>query len=199
MDIVLQILILVTAIILHECAHGWMAYKLGDPTAKDAGRLTLNPIKHIDPVGSILLPGILFLLNMPLFGWAKPVPINFLRLKNPKRDMMLVGMAGPLTNIFIALIASQILKINLPAWGRDLGEMAILINVLLATFNMIPILPLDGSRLVAGLLPNSLMISYLRLEPYGIMIVMLLLALGSLNNIIIPIVYYVSQLLGVRA
>ena len=186
------------AVILHECAHGWMAYALGDSTAKEAGRLTLNPIKHVDPVGSVLLPGILFLLHMPLFGWAKPVPINFLRLKNPKRDMMLVGIAGPLTNIFIALTVSQILKIDLPAWGRDLGEMAVLINVLLATYNMIPIPPLDGSRLVAGLLPDSLMASYLRLEPYGIMIVMLLLALGSLNSFIIPVVSYVSQLLGVR-
>ncbi len=177
---VLQILefifVLGSAVILHECAHGWVALKCGDPTAKLLGRLTLNPLKHIDPVGTILLPILtLWIFHFP-FGAAKPVPVNFANLRNPKRDMIFVAIAGPAINIILALIASVLLPL-----GPQIFGLAVVINLGLATFNMIPIPPLDGSRVVAGLLPTSLARKYLYLEPFGFIIVIVLLQSGALN------------------
>ncbi|MGQ9477815.1 MAG: site-2 protease family protein [Candidatus Bipolaricaulia bacterium] len=173
------------AIILHELAHGWVAYKLGDPTAKLAGRLTLNPLAHIDPVGTILVPGLLLLFAtltkapIILFGWAKPVPINPLYFRRPYRDLMLVGLAGPLLNLGLA-------GLGLAAWyplsysGQALPELfilflaaLILINIVLAFYNLIPIPPLDGSRILAYFLPSRGRLFLHRLEPFG-----LFLALG---------------------
>ena len=170
--------------VVHEYAHGWAAYKLGDPTAKLAGRLTLNPIMHVDPVGTIFLPGVLIALrllgmNTFLFGWAKPIPVNFSRLRNPRRDMMLVGLAGPAVNVVMAVAISQLARVPVPLEVYKFVEAAVFINLLLATFNMIPIPPLDGSRLVMGLLPRQLAVPYSRLEPYGIFIVILLVSGGS--------------------
>ena len=196
---------LVPAIILHEYAHGWTAYRLGDPTAKLAGRLTLNPLKHIDPMGSVIVPGSLFFAyfsgltsSLYLFGWAKPVPVNFSRLKNPKRDMMLVAAAGPLVNIILAFIGAQIVRwvALTPAIG-DALKWAIELNLALAVFNMIPIPPLDGSRIVSGLLPNRMAYAYNRYEPYGIFIVLVLLQFGLLR-FIYPIVNALAALLGVK-
>ena len=191
------------AVVLHECAHGWMANKLGDPTAKEAGRLTLNPLKHIDPVGTIILPGILIAMRMlgypsVIFGWAKPVPVNFSRLRHPKRDMMWVGLAGPAVNIILAVIASQLIRINLPLKTFDTLYDIVIINLILAIFNMIPVPPLDGSRLVAGLLPDALARPYMRLEPYGLVIVFGLLYLGAFKHVVVPIVDQLSNLLGVN-
>ena len=202
-DILKLIIILVIAIVPHEYAHGWMANKLGDPTAKDAGRLTLNPLKHIDPFGTIILPGILLILmslgmNWFLFGWAKPVPVNFARLNNPKRDMIYVAIAGPVTNILIAVIFIQLLKFNLSPANSSLIEEAIFLNLLLAIFNMVPIPPLDGSRVVMGLLPNRLAASYMQLEPYGMVIVFALLYFGLFRSFVLPIVYALGRLLGVQ-
>jgi Zn-dependent protease len=170
------IFVLATAIILHEYAHGWAALKLGDPTAKLLGRLTLNPIKHIDPIGTLVVPVVTtFTLGFP-FGWAKPVPVNFANLRNPKRDMILVAAAGPAINIIIALIASFFLP-----FGPQIFSMAVQVNLMLAIFNMIPIPPLDGSRVVAGLLPTRLARKYLYLEPFGFIILIILIQTNSLD------------------
>ncbi len=203
LEIFKLLIVLIVAIVPHEYAHGWVANKLGDPTAKEAGRLTLNPLKHIDPFGTIILPGILLTLmflgmNKFLFGWAKPVPVNFARLQNPKRDMMLVGIAGPITNILIAIVLIQLLKLNLFPSGQELLQSAIFLNVLLAVFNMIPIPPLDGSRVVMGLLPNRWAYFYMQLEPYGILIVFALFYLGLFRNVVIPIVSVVGRFLGIE-
>ena len=198
---ILQIVfVLLSAIILHEIAHGWIALKLGDPTAKNLGRLTLNPIKHMDPVGSILLPGFLIILKMLgypvfVFGWAKPVPVNYRQLRHPKRDMAFVALAGPAMNILIACVCALFLKI--PGIDRHFFEMAILVNLFLAIFNMTPIPPLDGSRLVMGILPNRLAIPYSRLEPYGILFVMALLWSGALDQFVLPAVAAIAHYLGV--
>jgi Zn-dependent protease len=205
-EILLVIVVaLVPAIILHEYAHGWTANRLGDPTAKLLGRLTLNPFKHIDPIGSVLLPGLLLFAylngwtrSLFLFGWAKPVPVNFLRLHHPKRDMILVAAAGPLINVILAVVIALILRSGfLPAAVQDVLIWAIELNLVLAVFNMIPIPPLDGSRVVSGLLPNHMLAAYNRLENYGIVIVLMLLQLGLLR-FIYPIVDFLAALLGVR-
>lgn len=190
--------IFIYAIILHECAHGWVAHKLGDPTAKTLGRLTLNPLKHIDPVGTVILPAMLFYFHSPvMFGWAKPVPVNFLSLRNPKRDMMWVGIAGPIVNVALAVLFSLLLKLNLSASNLKVAESAIVINLVLAIFNMIPIPPLDGSRLVMGLLPRGIAIRYAQLERYGMFLVLLLLYAGLFDTLVWPIVQSLAKILGV--
>ncbi len=195
--------ILFFAVVVHEYAHGWVAYKLGDPTAKLAGRLTLNPLMHVDPVGTIFLPGILIALrllgmNTFLFGWAKPIPVNFERLNNPRRDMMLVGLAGPAVNVVLAVAFSQFMRFSLSLDVHKFVEVAVFINLLLATFNMIPVPPLDGSRLVMGLLPRELAIPYSRLERYGILVVIALIYMGIVDTVVIPIVVWAGRLLGVQ-
>jgi Zn-dependent protease len=172
----------VLAITLHEAAHGFAAHRLGDDTAYRLGRVTLNPLKHIDPVGTILMPAILLLLRAPfLFGYAKPVPVNFNALRNPRRDMVLVALAGPVTNIVLATVAAALFHLvpYLPGsaaqWvGQNLKN-ALIINVVLAVFNMLPIPPLDGGRVVVGLLPNVLALPLARLEPFGMLILIALL------------------------
>ena len=203
LEAIIILFILFPSFVVHEYAHAWTAYRLGDPTAKLAGRLTLNPIKHIDPFGSLILPGVLILLRsmgspMLPIALAKPVPVNFMRLRNPKRDMVLVGMAGPAINLIIAVIFSFVLKLNLASEVSQLIGFIILINLILAIFNMVPIPPLDGSRLVMGLLPNNLLISYSKLEPYGIFIVFALLPLGLFDKIVWPVVEAIGLILGVK-
>ena len=167
----------ILAITLHEAAHGYVARIFGDTTAWALGRVTLNPFKHIDPFGTIILPGLLLLARSPfLFGYAKPVPVNFSRLRNPKRDMVWVAVAGPATNILLATASALLLHLTPyvpePAsdWiARNLAN-SILINVVLAVFNMIPIPPLDGGRVAVGLLPGPLSRPLAQLEPYGLFI-----------------------------
>ncbi len=194
---------LIPAIVLHEFAHGWTANRLGDPTARLSGRLTLNPIKHIDPVGTILVPGLLlfsYLTGMTkslfLFGWARPVPVNFSRLEKPKRDMMLVAVAGPLVNIALAFVLAQIIRLGFFEAYAPVLRSALEINLILAVFNMIPIPPLDGSRVVSGMLPNRIAYDYNRLEPVGIFIVLLALNFGLLD-FIHPVVESLAGILGV--
>ncbi len=171
------VLPIVFAITLHEAAHGYVAWRLGDDTARRLGRVTFNPIKHIDPVGTVILPGLLLLTGAPfLFGYAKPVPVNFRALRNPRRDMVLVALAGPGSNIAMALGAALLfhLAVLVPSvtgeWLQQNLLNALLINVVLAVFNMLPLPPLDGGRVAVGLLPPALARPLARLERYGILI-----------------------------
>ena len=188
------------AVVLHELAHGYVAYRLGDPTAAHAGRLTLNPIAHVDPFGTVILPAILLFSGSPfLFGYAKPVPVNFANLYRPRRDMVLVALAGPLVNLLLAafaalllkfLIAPVFLKSGISANGAmmmlQLVHAFLLINVSLAVFNMLPIPPLDGGRVATGLLPRTPALALARLEPYGMLIILLLMTSGALDRILRP-------------
>jgi Zn-dependent protease len=202
--ILLIVFIVVPAIVLHELAHGLSAYWLGDPTARDRGRLTLNPIKHIDPVGSILVPGSLYLMHylMPatplmLFGWAKPVPVNFRNLRPQRLGMALVAIAGPLTNIALAFILSKLYIWPVLSNFTQICAWGVLLNLTLAVFNMMPIPPMDGSRVVTSMLPVKLAYYYSRLERFGIIIVFAFLFLG-LFKYLYPVIAQVGQWIGVQ-
>ena len=186
----------VFAVVLHEVAHGWVADKLGDDTARWMGRLTLNPIKHIDPVGTVLIPIALLVMGSPfLFGYAKPVPIDFRKLGNPKRDMVWVAAAGPATNLLLAIVSTLLfwLAIQLPpalGWVAAplamMSQASIIINMVLCIFNLLPLPPLDGGRVAVGLLPGPAAYQLSRLEPYGFLIIVLLLFTGVLQRVIWP-------------
>ncbi len=193
------------AITVHETAHGWMALRLGDPTAKMLGRLSLNPIRHIDPVGTVLVPGLLLMLGGVLFGWAKPVPITWQNLRQPRRDTALVAVAGPLSNLLMALFWAMVIRIGLMIGNGSegvalfmlySGMAGIFINSVLCLLNLLPLLPLDGGRLVEALLPGPLAWKFSRLEPYGLPIMVLLLVTGLLGKILWPLVILLLALMG---
>ncbi len=187
-------------VVIHEVSHGWVALYLGDRTALTAGRLSLNPFKHIDPVGTVILPLLLLFLRAPfVFGWAKPVPINLFNLRQPKRDMLWVGAAGPCANFLMAggvALGLKGLSPWLPPLLSESGKALILINLVLGTFNLLPIPPLDGSRVLVGLLPVRWARLVLSMEGWGIVIVMGLLYLGVMDRILLPIVAALSKALG---
>lgn len=178
---------LVIAIVFHEVAHGWVANLLGDPTARDLRRLSLNPIRHVDPFGTLILPGMLSLAGAPVFGWAKPVPVNKARLRDPRTGMMAVAAAGPATNLLLALAGAVALGLLVRPYmgGQASSELVgfvaenlknfLLINIFLALFNLMPIPPFDGSHIVEGVLPHRLALQYERLRPLGFPILFLLL------------------------
>jgi len=186
------------AIVLHEVAHGWVAEKLGDNTARFMGRLTLNPVKHIDPVGTILIPIALIVVGSPfIFGYAKPVPVDFRKLNNPKRDMIWVALAGPATNLLLAIASALLLMLLVHApvslmWAAGplalMCQASIIINMVLCIFNLLPLPPLDGGRIAVGLLPGPLAYQLSRVEPVGMLIVIALLLLGFFQAVIGPMV-----------
>ena len=183
-DLSVWVLPLIIAITFHEAAHGFVAHALGDNTAFDRGRVSFNPLVHIDPFGTLILPAMLLLAHSPfLFGYAKPVPVNFRALRHPRIDMVWVALAGPGTNIALALVAAlafhilDFLPANASQWVGDNLKNAILINVVLAVFNMLPIPPLDGGRVAVGLLPRALGAALARLEPFGMLILIGILIL----------------------
>jgi len=190
--IIVSILPVLLAITVHEAAHGWIAKYLGDPTAERLGRVTLNPFKHVDPIGTVLVPAALLLLKAPfLFGWAKPVPVNWGNLRRPKRDMILVAAAGPGANLMMATLWAVVAEVGslLLRSGSPIiymGLVGILINVLLMVFNLLPLPPLDGGRVAVGLLPARWAWWVNRLEPFGFLILLVLLFSGVLSRIITP-------------
>lgn len=195
--ITVWILPVLFAITVHEVAHGWMASKLGDTTAKMLGRLTLNPFKHIDLIGTIILPILLLFIGGFIFGWAKPVPVTWQNLKHPKRDMAFVALAGPMANFIMAFIWTLVIKlglISIPLLGDAgyllayMGQAGIIINVVLMVLNLLPIPPLDGSRILISLLPARLGEGLSRIEPYGFFIILGLLATGLLSHILSPFI-----------
>lgn len=194
---------LLLALTIHEFAHGFVAFRLGDPTAQQAGRLTLNPLKHLDPLGTIAF----FFIK---FGWAKPVPVNPAYFQNPKQAMLWVGLAGPASNFILAVVSAIMAKaiwllasvlpystaaeaILVPFNGMIIAS--VWINLVLGILNLIPIPPLDGSRILTGLLPNNIAISYLRLERYGFIVILLLAVTGVLGKIVLPIISFANVLL----
>lgn len=206
-DFITQLIILAPPLLLaltvHEFAHGYVAYRLGDPTAKAAGRLTLNPLAHLDPIGTIAF----FFIK---FGWAKPVPVNPSYFKNPAKDMLWVALAGPLTNLGLAIISAIVTKVFW-AMASVLPHTALTqvvlvpvnamliasvwINLVLCIFNFLPIPPLDGSRILSGLLPRHLARSYQKIEPYGFVIILLLAFSGVLSKVIMPLISSANQML----
>jgi Zn-dependent protease len=198
----------ILAITLHEASHGYVAKLFGDRTAEMLGRVTLNPLKHIDPVGTLLVPGILLLMSRALgggfiFGWAKPVPVNFNNLRNPKRDMFWVAAAGPASNFVMALgwVALAIAVQPGGAWPSDgalfMAQAGIQINLVLMALNLLPIPPLDGGRIAVSLLPGRASYALSRVEPYGLFIILALLATGMLNTLMRPLLVAAQYLIGV--
>lgn len=199
----------ILAITLHEAAHGYVAKHFGDLTAYAQGRISLNPMRHIDPMGTIVVPLVLFTLSKLtvgtgfLFGWAKPVPVNFGNLRRPKYDMLWVAAAGPGANLFMAFLWALVMKLGLSMPDSELskpmllmGEAGIEINVILMVLNLLPLPPLDGGRMAVSLLPHRLSYHFARIEPYGFMILLLLLFTGMLGTIIGPFIMFTIQMVA---
>jgi len=192
------------AITLHEAAHGWVASKLGDPTAKKLGRITINPIKHIDPMGTIVVPLFLAMVSPFVLGWAKPVPVQPQYFKSPMLDMALVAVAGPVSNFIMACIWAMFIQVSVMTLDQSqlliflvkMGENGIIINIVLMVLNLLPIPPLDGGRVMAGILPPKLALPYMQLERFGMVIILLLLVSGILGKILWPMVQHFVKIVG---
>jgi Zn-dependent protease len=196
-QIFIAFIVLLFSLTVHESAHAWTANRLGDPTARELGRISLNPIVHADLIGTVVFPLLALIGGVPLIGWAKPVPVNVRRLGHPRRDYMLVAAAGPASNLLLAFAAALAIRLvpvspvmigepNVSAPIASLLTRAIQLNVLLAVFNMIPIPPLDGGNVLGGLLPRRLLGSFNAVRPYGILILYALMFTGRLQYLIVP-------------
>ncbi|MDA3869649.1 MAG: site-2 protease family protein [Gammaproteobacteria bacterium] len=192
------------AITLHEAAHGWVANKLGDPTARELGRITLNPIRHIDPIGTIVVPLALLMLSGFIIGWAKPVPVEMRYFKQPVKDMAIVALAGPASNFImacgwalVAVIGQMVLSPGdaTATFISQVGNAGITINLILMVLNLLPIPPLDGGRVAAGVMPPRMADAFMRVEAYGLFIVIFLLVTGILGKILWPMVLFFSALI----
>jgi len=199
--ILLVLLPVITAITLHEAAHGWVANKLGDPTAKDLGRITVNPIKHIDPIGTVVIPIVMIVATGFAFGYAKPVPVNVRNFEHPQKDMALVALAGPFSNFIMAIFWTLVLAIGFKLLSHGevlsalkyMASVGVIINIVLMVINLLPILPLDGGRIVTGVLPFKWAVQYVRTEKLGMLLVILLLVTGILGKILGPMVDMVQK------
>lgn len=194
MNLFIYFVVLIFSVTVHEVAHGWVADKCGDPTARLHKRLTLNPLAHLDPVGSVLIPFLVFLTHIPMPAWAKPVPVNFYNLRNPRADMMKVALAGPMANIGLALISSIILRSGVVPQSTLLEHLllcGVIANFMLAIFNLLPIPPLDGSKILMGILPPALSNKYAHLERFGFFILIFFIAMGALD-FVVRLAYYIS-------
>ena len=201
-QVVIGMIVLLFSLTVHEMAHAWTADRLGDPTARLLGRVSLNPIVHADPIGTIVFPLVAMISHAPLIGWAKPVPVNIRYLHRPRRDYVLVAAAGPASNMMLALCAALLLAL-LPISPQTLGEpnvsvpiaaflsQLVQLNVLLAVFNMIPIPPLDGGNVLAGLLPSSLAPTFNRLRPYGFLLLYVLILSPGFSYIVLPPYFFI--------
>jgi Zn-dependent protease len=191
-------LILVVSLTVHEAAHAWSANQLGDPTARLLGRLSLNPVVHIDPIGTILFPLIAMITGVPLIGWAKPVPVDMRHLRHPRRDFALIALAGPVSNVLLAIAGAMAFRtisgLDLPS-GLLFGALLLFVtvNVLLAVFNLIPIPPLDGGNVLMGVLPPSAAAAVDRLRPYGFLLLYLLMFSGALTSLMVPVLVAVRS------
>lgn len=204
--IVIWALPVIFAITLHEVAHGWVASFFGDQTARLSGRLSLNPLKHVDIMGTIVVPLLMLLVSNFIFGWAKPVPVDPRNLRNPRRDMAIVALAGPVSNLLMALLWGGIARLGVVAEmnGHDwfgtplvyMGGAGIMINVVLAVLNLIPLPPLDGGKVLLSLLPPRLAYRYTFIEPYSFFILILLLMSGALSVVMSPAVFWLIHLIG---
>jgi Zn-dependent protease len=194
--------VLLLSLTIHEAAHAWTADKLGDPTARALGRVSLNPLVHIDWIGTVLLPIVAAISHLPLIGWAKPVPVMLRNLRNPRRDFMLVAAAGPISNLLQAIVAAVALRLvwdpalgNEPGLGATVLFLAVQINLLLAFFNLIPVPPLDGGNVMLGLLPPRLAASYANLRQYGFIILYALMFTGAASAFITPPTNFMMRIL----
>ena len=199
MSIIITLVVLLFSAVIHEVCHGVMAYRLGDDTAKTMGRLTLNPIPHLDPFGSILLPLFLLWAGSPvIFGAAKPVPVNFFNLRNPKRDTALVSLAGPVSNFILAIIFVLPIRLGLihsAAAGYEILVTVVMLNLALGIFNLLPIPPLDGSKVFASLFSDQIMYRILEFERFGFLLIILFLYTGIIHRILLPLLSLFSKLL----
>lgn len=193
--------VLLLSLSIHEAAHAWAADRLGDPTARLLGRLTLNPAAHIDPIGTLLLPGIAILTGLPIIGWAKPVPVNLHQLRHPRRDFMHIAAAGPASNLLQAAILAGAAWLMFPGGIEEsfaglLLLQGVFLNVMLALFNLLPVPPLDGGNVIGGLLPERVAASYDRLvRPWGFLILYAILLSGLFRKIIVPPAVYLTRML----